>query len=211
LRQLQWLRRRRLWFEVTMAKKETHKDLLVIPFKNQAALSRWLTKNFEQQEGIWIKFAKKASGVTSISYEQAREEALIFGWIDGQLKSWDQTWFLRKFTPRRPRSKWSKINREIVEQLTKEKRMKPSGMAQVEAAKADGRWEAAYDSQSTAKVPPELLKLLNRNKKAKAFFESITAAQRYSFIYRIQNAKREATKEKHVRKAFEMCKAGEVY
>lgn len=194
-----------------MAKKEVHKQLQVLPFKDYELWLSWLEKNHTQHNGIWIKFAKKDSGIPSITYEQAREGAIIYGWIDGLINSFGDHYYLRKFTPRRAKSIWSKINREIAESLIKARKMQPSGLAQVKAAQKDGRWKVAYDSQSMIKVPPELQKLLNKNPKAKKFFETISKANRYAFLGRIHNAVKPETRQRHVDKAMEMLIAGEVY
>ena len=190
---------------------ETYRQLEVIPFASKVEWINWLKKNHQQDDGIWIKFAKKQTGIPSISYEDSREGALIFGWIDGQIKSVDDTFYLRRFTPRRPRSNWSKINRKIVEGLIQSEKMAPAGLAEVRAAKADGRWEAAYDSPSTITVPAELMTLLEGSKTAKKNFDNLSSINRYAFLYRIQNAKRAETKTKHIQRAFEMLKRGEVY
>ena len=194
-----------------MPVQETHKDLHVHPFKNYAQWLSWLKKNHKQTQGIWLKFAKKNSGVPSITYEEAREGAIIYGWIDGLINRYDDTYYLTKFTPRRPRSRWSKINRGIAEELIQKKKIKPSGMLQVLAAKKDGRWDLAYDSQTTITVPEELKKLLETHKTANKNFENLNSVNRYAFLYRIHNAKREETKQKHIEKAFEMLKKGELY
>ena len=194
-----------------MPRRETHKDLEVFQFRDYKAWLAWLAKNHKQSESIWLKFAKKDSGIRSVTYEEAREGAITYGWIDGLINRYDESYYLIKFTPRRPKSKWSKINREIAEGLIKRKKMKPSGLEQVKAAKKDGRWATAYDSASTIKVPPALQKLIDSNKTAKKNFESLSSANRYAFLYRIHNSKRDETKKRHIEKAFEMLKKGEVY
>ena len=194
-----------------MAKKEVHKKLSVYPFRSYEAWLRWLAKNFEQTDSIWIKLGKKNSGIESVTYEEARQGAIMYGWIDGLINGYDDTHYLIKFSPRRPRSKWSKINRGIAEQLIADGMMEPAGLKQVAAAQSDGRWEAAYDSPGSIKVPPELQKLIETNKKAKKNFSELSSANRYAFLYRIQNSKREDTRRRHIEKAFEMLKRGEVY
>lgn len=194
-----------------MAKKESFRELPVIAYATLSRWLAWLEKNHQRDAGIWIKLAKKNRGIRTISYEEAREGALMYGWIDGQIQRWDEDYYLIRCTPRRPASKWSKINREIATGLIRQKKMQPSGMAQVKKARADGRWEAAYDSASTMKVPAELQKLLNRNATARKNFEQLDSANRYAFLYRIQGAKREETRKKHIDRAFEMLKADEVY
>lgn len=194
-----------------MGKIETHKNLDVHPFKTYKSWLVWLEKNHRQTEGVWIKHAKKHTGLPTISYEDSREGAIRYGWIDGLINSLDDQFYLRKFTPRRPKSNWSKINREIAETLIEKNSMKPAGIQQVMAAKKDGRWEAAYDSPSTITVPPELQKLIDSDKTATTNFKKLSSANRYAFLYRIQNAKRPETKQKHIDKAFEMLKTDELY
>ena len=192
-------------------KSSTHKGLEVILFETKKQWLNWIKRNHGQTEGIWIKFAKKGSGFSSITYEQAREGAIVYGWIDGLLNSLSDDFYLRKFTPRRPKSSWSKINREIAEQLILENRIAPTGLAEVEAAKSDGRWEAAYDGQTLMEVPDDLTKLFRQNPNAKRFFDQLNRADRYSFLYRIQTARRPQTRQKHLNKTIEMLNNGEVY
>ncbi len=191
--------------------RETFQDLAVQPFKTTKTMESWFVKHFARDTGFWLKFAKKASGLPSVTYEEAREIALRFGWIDGQKQRYDDRHYLIRFTPRRARSPWSKINRGIVEQLIKEGRMHQAGLDQVAAAKADGRWDAAYDSQSSMEVPPELSRLLNKNRSARDFFDSLGSTARYAFLYKIHSAKRTATKERHLAKTMEMLSAGITY
>jgi len=190
---------------------ESHKDLDVHSFRTQKSWVTWLKKNHRQYESIWIKYAKKDSGFKSITYEESREAAIMYGWIDGLINGYDDSWYLRKFSPRRPKSSWSKINRGIAEKLIEDGRMMEAGLAQVKAAKADGRWSLAYDSPSKIQVPSELKKLLDGHSVAKHNFENLNSSNRYAFLYRIQTAKRVETREKHIQKAFEMLKKGEVY
>ena len=144
-----------------MLKTETHKNLAVHFFKSQQALLQWLARHHDDGNAIWIKLAKKNSGIQSISYEQAREAAIIYGWIDGLINGLDEQFYLIRFSQRRPRSKWSRINRGIAQQLIDNERMQPSGLEQVHAAQQDGRWEAAYDSSATIEVPAELQRRLD--------------------------------------------------
>src|SRR5690606_33194167 len=130
--------------------------------------------------GLWIKFAKKASGILSVTPAEVLDVALCYGWIDGQRNKFDENYYLNKYTPRRPRSLWSKRNREIVERLGKENRMKPAGIKQVDAAKADGRWEKAYDSPANMKIPEDFLKELSKNKKAEAFFKTLNKTNQFA-------------------------------
>lgn len=192
-------------------RKEIHKDLEVIAFPSKAAFRKWIQRNHARDVGFWLKFGKKACKAPTITYEEAREVAITFGWIDGQLNRYDDEYYLVRFTPRRPKSAWSKINREIAETLISEKQMEPSGLAQVKAAKSDGRWEAAYDSPSKMQVPSELKGLLRQNPEAQRRFDELNAANRYAFLYRIQTAKRKETRTRHVEKMIEMLLAGEIY
>ncbi len=197
-----------------MSRKKTsdrHKECVVIAFPTQTRWLRWLEKNHGQQEAIWIKFAKKQSGIQSITYDEAREGALMYGWIDGLLNSLDDQFFLRRFSPRRPRSMWSKINREIAEQLIKDGNMHPQGMAEVDAAKKDGRWAEAYGGQATREMPPELKAFLDENPQAREFFDSVTAANRYAFIGKIVMPKTQATRERWLKRVQEMLLNGEVF
>src|SRR5690606_25105025 len=148
--------------------------------------------------------AKKASGIPSMTYVEAVEVALCFGWIDGQAKGFDEDYSLQRYTPRRPRSKWSKINCERAMRLIAEGRRRPAGLAPVKAAKADGRWDAAYDPPSTATVPDELQRLLDGHPEAAEFFASLDSRNRYAILYRIQEAKRPETRARRIEKFFEM-------
>jgi uncharacterized protein YdeI (YjbR/CyaY-like superfamily) len=172
------------------------------------AFRAWLDEHHTQPEGIRLKIAKKGTGIASITYAEALDEALCHGWIDGQKEAFDETWFVQRFTPRRARSRWSKVNRERIERLTAEGRMQPAGLAQVEAAKADGRWDAAYDGSRTATVPDDLQAALDAEPAAKAFFETLTSANRYAILYRVQDAKRPETRAKRIAQYVEMCREG---
>jgi uncharacterized protein YdeI (YjbR/CyaY-like superfamily) len=176
-------------------------------FKAQADWAAWLEKN-PDSNGVWLKFAKKNSGETTINYQQALEEALCYGWIDSQTKTYDGKFYLQKFTPRRTRSIWSRINVEKIEALIADGKLKPSGLAQVEAAKADGRWAAAYGSSSVTEMQDYFLEALNKNKKAKAFFETIGKGNKYAIAWRLHQAKRPETKERLTKKFIEMLAAG---
>lgn len=194
-------------------KKETHKDLAVHHFKTQKSWLTWLSNHSEQPEAVWLKFAKKGSGQKSTTYEEAREAAIMYGWIDGLINKYDEEFYLIRFSARRPRSKWSKINRSIAVQLLQDGKMQPRGIAEVEAARSDGRWEMAYDSASTIEVPAELQSWLKqkRNKKAREFFESLNSGNRYAFLYRIQTAKNGVTRNKWIEKTKEMLTNGQVF
>jgi uncharacterized protein YdeI (YjbR/CyaY-like superfamily) len=178
-------------------------------FKTQEAFETWLAKNHAKAPGVWIKLAKKASGGKSITYAEAVEAALCYGWIDGQSKSIDDTAWLQKYTPRGRRSIWSKINRDKVEALIKAGRMQPAGLAAIEAAKVDGRWAAAYDSPSKAGVPADLQAALDASPKAKAFFATLNSTNRYAILFRTQQAKKAETRAKRIKQFVEMLEKGE--
>jgi len=181
----------------------------VIAFTSAAAFRRWLTRHHANHPGIWLKIAKKASGIPSVTYKEALDEALCFGWIDGQKKPFDATAFLQKFTKRGQRSVWSKINVGHVTRLEKEGRMQPAGLAAVAAAKADGRWAAAYHSSRTAEMPEDFLTALAGEPDAKAFFDTLNKTQRYSFFFRITTAKKTETRRKRIADFVAMLKRGE--
>lgn len=183
-------------------------DLPMLPFADAAAFEAWLIAN-AASKGLWLKIAKKDSGIASVSYAQALDVALCHGWIDGQKRGFDEAWFLQRFTPRRPKSLWSKINIGHVERLILEGRMRAGGLREIEAARADGRWDAAYDGSATMEVPPELARALAGNRKAKAFFDTLNAANRYAVCWRVQTAKRPETKAKRVETLVAMLARGE--
>lgn len=192
-----------------MSNATVRKDELPIkPFKTAEAFEKWLTVNVEAA-GVWLKISKKDSGIASVTYAEALEVALCHGWIDGQKKGFDAEYFLQRFTPRRPRSLWSKINIAHVERLTSAGRMQARGLREVEAAKADGRWDAAYQSFSVMEVPAELAAVLKKNRKAAAFFESLDKTNRYSFCWRVHTAKKPETRVARAAKFVEMLARGE--
>lgn len=180
-------------------------------FPDAAAFEAWLKQNHASAPGLWLHFAKKGSELKSLYYPEALEIALCYGWIDGQVKSLDQHSYLHKFTPRKPRSIWSKINRTKVEKLIAEGRIQPAGLAEVERAKADGRWEQAYDSPSTALVPDELAAELRNNPAAADFFESLNSTNRYAIIWRLQTAKKPETRRARLQKIMGMLARGEKF
>ena len=186
-------------------------DLEIIHFKTQKELERWLHKNQKKSKGIWLHFFKKNSGVKSIGWQDAVEAGLCYGWIDGQANGYDEQSWLQRFTPRRAKSSWSKKNTEHAERLIKLGRMKPAGLAEVEKAKADGRWDKAYDSPINMKAPEDLLKALEKNKKAKAFFESLNKTNKYAINWRLQTAKKPETRAKRMKMILEMLKKGEKF
>jgi uncharacterized protein YdeI (YjbR/CyaY-like superfamily) len=184
-------------------------ELPIMPFKHQKAWSAWLDKNHAKSPGVWLQIAKKDSGVDSVTYDEAVESALCYGWIDGQKKSHDAASWLQKFTPRGAKSIWSKINREKAERLIREGDMKPAGLAAVDSAKRDGRWEAAYDSHTTATVSEDFQTELDRSPQAKAFFATLNSANRYAILWRIQTAKKAETRAKRIQQYIAMLERGE--
>ena len=178
-------------------------------FAKPADFDRWLRKHHANASCIWVKYAKKKSGIPSIDWDQAVDVALCHGWIDGQSKSLDETYAIQRFTPRGRRSKWSKLNRERVARLTKAGRMQPAGIAEVERAKTDGRWDSAYDSPANARVPDDLAAALAKSATAKKFFDSLNATNRYAILYRLQEAKKPETRARRLEKFVAMLKKGE--
>ena len=178
-------------------------------FATPAEFERWLRSHHATASCIWVKYAKKKSGIPSIDWDQAVDVALCYGWIDGQSKSLGETYAIQRFTPRGRRSTWSKRNRERVARLTKAGRMQPAGVAEVERAKADGRWDSAYDSPADAKVPDDLAKALAKSAKARKFFDSLNSTNRYAILYRLQQAKKPETRARRLEKFVDMLKRGE--
>lgn len=179
-------------------------------FTSQEDWEQWLSQNY-QNPGIWLKFAKKKSGIVSLNYDEALDVALCYGWIDSQAKSLDDKFYLQKFTPRGPKSIWSKINTEHIARLVREGKMKPAGIAAVDAAKKDGRWEKAYHSSSVMEVPKDFLMLLSKNKKAEAFFKTLSKANTYAIAFRIVTAKKEETKQRRLEQIMKMLERGEKF
>ena len=184
-------------------------DQPVLFFATSAALEAWIDEHGEESNGIWLKFAKKDSGIESVVYAEAVEIALSYGWIDGQAKRLDEQHYLQRFTPRRSRSKWSKINRKKAERLIGEGRIRPAGLREVERAKEDGRWDEAYDSPSAATVPDDFQAALDAEPAAAEFFASLGSTKRYSFLYRITDAKRPETRAKRIAEYVELLARGE--
>ena len=182
------------------------KTLPVKAFAAPVKWHEWLLKNHANKAGIWMKLYKKDSKKKTITRSEALDEALCFGWIDGQSKPLDDKSWLQKYTPRRAKSMWSKVNREHIARLIKEKRMQPSGLKEVEAAKKDGRWDAAYDSPKNMEVPADFLKELKKNKKAYEFFKTLNKANTFAIAWRLQTAKKPETREKRMKVLLEMMK-----
>ncbi|AKQ66199.1 putative periplasmic membrane protein [Myxococcus hansupus] len=186
------------------AKKAPAAELPILAFATPADVSAWMKKHHASERGFWLKLAKKGSGIDSVTYAEALDVALEWGWIDGQKQSFDDTAWLQKFTPRGPRSVWSKVNCAKVEALIAAGRMKPSGMAVVEKAREDGRWDAAYESQSKATVPEDLAQALAANARAAEFFSTLNAANRYAILWRVHTAKKAETRARRIEQFVEM-------
>jgi uncharacterized protein YdeI (YjbR/CyaY-like superfamily) len=184
-------------------------ELPILLFAGPPELEAWLEENAEGSAGVWLKIAKKGAAVPSVTYAEALELALCFGWIDSQKRGFDEQHFLQRFTPRRPGGRWSKINREKCEALLAAGVVRPAGLAEIEAAKADGRWEAAYESARTAKVPVDLQRELDASPEAAAFFAELDGANRYAILYRLDEAKKPETRERRLRKFVAMLERGE--
>jgi uncharacterized protein YdeI (YjbR/CyaY-like superfamily) len=183
-------------------------DLPRLRFATAADWARWLDDQHRTSPGLWLQFAKKGSGIASVSYPEAVEIALCYGWIDGRKAPLDEQWWLQHFTPRRARSPWSEINRQRAEALLAAGRLAPAGLAEVERAKADGRWAAAYSGSRTIEVPADLQAALDADPDAAAFFGSLTRANRYAFLYRLQDAKRPETRARRLEQFLGMLRAG---
>ena len=184
-------------------------ELPIKPFASKTKWADWLTKQHDKSAGVWLKLAKKDSGIPSVTYEEALDVALCYGWIDGQKKGFDDKYWLQKFTPRGPKSIWSKINTEKAERLIASGEMKPAGLTAIEAAKKDGRWDAAYSSQKNISIPDDFQAAMNKNKKAKAFFATLNSVNRYAILFRIVTAKKEETRTKRINQFVEMLERNE--
>jgi uncharacterized protein YdeI (YjbR/CyaY-like superfamily) len=184
-------------------------DAPTLLFQNQKAWAAWLAKNQGKSFGVWLRLAKKASGLRSVSHNEALEAALCYGWIDGQTKSADENAWLQKFTPRTKKSIWSKINRQKALALIEAGQMKLAGLEEIERAKKDGRWEAAYDSPRAATVPDDLQAALEGNARAKAFFITLSGQNRYAILFRIQTAKKAETRARRIQQFIEMLAKNE--
>jgi uncharacterized protein YdeI (YjbR/CyaY-like superfamily) len=176
----------------------TKQGLPILEMPDRAAWERWLEENYASVSGVWLKLAKKDAPTTTVTQAQALEEAICFGWIDGQVGSHDQHFYLQRFTPRRPRSKWSAVNRERAQRLIAEGRMKPAGLREYQAADADGRLADAYEPQSRATVPPDFQKALDQHPAAAEFFQTLTGSDRYAFLYRLHHVKDPARRAKRI-------------
>jgi uncharacterized protein YdeI (YjbR/CyaY-like superfamily) len=184
-------------------------DISQLSFASPAEWEAWLEANHASSDGVWIKMAKKGSGIDSVRYPEVLDSALCFGWIDARREALDETHFLQRFTPRRARSRWSRINRDKAEKLIAEKRMRPAGLAEVQRAKADGRWAAAYEGQRTSTVPDDLRRELDARPRAAEFFAQLSSQNRYAILYRLQDAKKPETRARRLQTFVAMLEAGE--
>ena len=184
-------------------------ELPILPFADKKKWASWLAKQHDKSNGIWLQLAKKATGIPSVTYEEAVDVALCYGWIDGQKKSFDDSYWLQKFTPRGPKSIWSKINTEKAERLIASGEMQPAGLKAIEAARLDGRWDRAYASQKNISIPEDFQDALDKNRKAKASFSTLKSAERYSILFRIQTAKKPETRAKRIQQFVEMLERNE--
>jgi uncharacterized protein YdeI (YjbR/CyaY-like superfamily) len=183
-------------------------DTPIIAFASRNDWEEWLAREHATSQGLWLKLAKRGAGVPSVSYPEAVEAALCFGWIDGQKRKFDDVYWLQRFTPRSARSRWSKLNRQKATELIAAGRMRRPGLAEVERAKSDGRWEAAYEPPSSASVPEDLQRELNRNERARRFFETLNRVNRYAILHRIEQAKRPETRARRIEKFVTMLDEG---
>lgn len=192
-------------------KAATQKPMVAKLFKTRALWHAWLEKHHADPDGIWVHFAKKNSGSVTVTYDEALETALCFGWIDGQLRAHDKKTFVRKFTPRRARSIWSKVNRAKAERLIESGHMQSSGLRAIERARDGGEWDAAYDSSRTAGVSPDFQQALDKSKPAAAFFAKLNAANRYAVLWRIQTARSAAARAKRIVELIAMLEKQETF
>jgi len=183
--------------------------LPVLDFVDAEAWETWLATHGGNAAGLWLKIAKAGNAASSLTKAQAIDGALCHGWIDGQIDKYDEAWFLTRFTPRKRTSKWSENNRKRAEQLVADGRLAPAGLAEIEAAKADGRWDTAYAPASTAAEPEDLTAALDAAPAARAFFDTLTGANRYAILYRVQTAKKPETRAARIAKFVGMCARGE--
>jgi uncharacterized protein YdeI (YjbR/CyaY-like superfamily) len=191
--------------------KKPRSEIGILSFPDSKKWNAWLSKNHAKSDGIWVKFFKKDSGIKSINHDVALDEALCFGWIDGQTDKYDDKSWLQKFTPRRSKSMWSKRNVERAEQLISLKRMQSSGIMEINKAKEDGRWGSAYDSPSKMTIPDDFLKKLSENKRASKFFETLNRINKYSIAWRLQTATKPEIRRKRMSQILEMLSKNEKF
>lgn len=183
---------------------ETLSGLPILMLTSKSAWGEWLDTYHAQSDGVWLKIAKKSSTIVTVSYAEALEEALCYGWIDGQKKTYDDLFWLQKFTPRRPKSVWSKVNIDKVTELIESGKMKPAGLKEVTEAKEEGRWQAAYESQRNFTMPEDFQAELDKNPRAKAFFDTLNKQNRYAIYFRIHSAKKPETRQARINKFIAM-------
>jgi uncharacterized protein YdeI (YjbR/CyaY-like superfamily) len=193
---------------ITRPSKAKAKDSIV-EFSTQREWDRWLARHHDSPDGVWLRLAKKGSKKSTPTYGEALEVALCYGWIDAQKRGESETAWLQRFVPRRPRSIWSKINREKALALIAAGKMKPAGLKEVERAQQDGRWEAAYDSPTSATVPPDFQRALDKNRAARDFFTTLSATNRYAILWRLQTAKKPETRARRIETFIRMLENGE--
>ncbi|MNM23410.1 hypothetical protein D3C81_338140 [compost metagenome] len=184
-------------------------ELPIMLFAESQAFERWLEEHHAISPGVWLQIAKKNSGLSSVSYAEALEAALCYGWIDSHKVKHDERSWLQRFTPRGPKSVWSKVNKEKAERLIGEGRMKPAGLAAIEAAKQNGEWDKAYESFSSASVPEDFAAELSKLPQAKAFFDSLNRQNQYAILYRLHQSRTPATRNKRIQQFLEMLAKGE--
>ena len=180
-------------------------------FDTPAKFRMWLEENHDKQTEVWVGFWKKASGKTGLNYDQALDEALCFGWIDGLVNKYNEQSYAQRFSPRREKSVWSKINTQHIERLIKEGKMTPAGLAVVEAAKKDGRWEKAYESPANMKVPADFLEELKKHPKAEAFFHTLNKTNTFAIAFRLHTAKKNETRVRRIGNIIQMLEKGEKF
>lgn len=184
-------------------------ELAILLFESQSAFEDWLERNAGLSPGVWLQLAKKGSGIASLSYAEAVESALCFGWIDSQKKKHDEATWIQKFSPRGAKSIWSKVNKEKVKALIESGRMTPSGMRAIENAKQNGNWDNAYEPQSAALLPEDFSAALQASTKAKTFYDTLNSRNQYAILFRLQQAKKEDTRQRRIRQFIEMLEQGE--
>jgi len=184
------------------------RDLPIKTFKSADAFEKWLAKNHSKSPGIWLRFFKKHSGMKSVYYPEALEVALCYGWIDALVNRYDEKSYLQRFTPRRARSGWSKRNRNHCRRLIREGRMQAAGLAQIKAARSDGRWQVAYESPRKMKVPDDFLKQLAKDARAEEFFKTLDKANYYAIAWRLNTARKPAIRESRMKKILSMLASG---
>jgi uncharacterized protein YdeI (YjbR/CyaY-like superfamily) len=185
-----------------------YKDQPILTFADSAEWEAWLQHHHERPGGVWLKHAKKGSGHLTVTHAQALRIAICFGWIDGQRAPLDAKFYLQRFIARRPRSRWSEVNRQTASELTEAGLMRPAGLAEMQAAQADGRWAQAYEPQSRATVPPDLQLALDGDPQARAFFLTLTGVKRYAFLYRLTTIKQPETRTRRIAQYIEMLRDG---